>query len=173
MDLVTLADVRTLIRHLPKDTRAKSTWMHVEAELRKAAADGDTTQVSMLGKPCTPAAPHCISVGRRSRRAKCSRAVLLSWRSSAAETGIDYETRSSHTLQRQMAPTNRSSSWEVSGNGQPIGVVMPSSRARAALLISSVGTGRRWKPRRRTGAATECPEDRSKRQTTDMPFVRQ
>ena len=35
MDLVTLADVRTLIGHLPKETRAKSTWQHVAAELEE------------------------------------------------------------------------------------------------------------------------------------------
>ncbi|MGB8739402.1 MAG: hypothetical protein WCD52_03875 [Xanthobacteraceae bacterium] len=37
MDLVTLADVRVLIRHLPKEARAKSTWQHVEATLKQAA----------------------------------------------------------------------------------------------------------------------------------------
>jgi len=47
MDLVTLADVRRLIGHLPKETRARDTWQHVEAELGKAAASGDTTQVSI------------------------------------------------------------------------------------------------------------------------------
>jgi len=47
MDLDTLADVRTLLGHLPKETRARDTWQHVEAELKKAAADGDTTQVSI------------------------------------------------------------------------------------------------------------------------------
>jgi hypothetical protein len=45
MDLVTLADVRTLIGHLPREARAKSTWQHVEAELKKAAASGVTAQV--------------------------------------------------------------------------------------------------------------------------------
>src|SRR5271169_4116350 len=45
MDLKTLADVRTLLGHLPKETRAKSTWRHVEAELKKAGAD--TAQVSI------------------------------------------------------------------------------------------------------------------------------
>jgi hypothetical protein len=40
--------------------------------------------------------------GRRSKQAKCSHVVLLSWRSLANETGIDYETRPSRTLQRQM-----------------------------------------------------------------------
>ena len=45
MDLVTLADVRTLIGHLPKETRARSTWRYVEAELDKAAAGADTAQV--------------------------------------------------------------------------------------------------------------------------------
>jgi hypothetical protein len=45
MDLVTLADVRTLIGHLPKETRARDTWQHVEAELKKAAVGGDTKQV--------------------------------------------------------------------------------------------------------------------------------
>jgi hypothetical protein len=44
--LRTLADVRTPIgKHLPKETRAKSTWQHVEAELDNAAAR--TTQVSI------------------------------------------------------------------------------------------------------------------------------
>jgi hypothetical protein len=37
MDLVTLADVRALLGHLPKATREKSTWQHVAAELDKAA----------------------------------------------------------------------------------------------------------------------------------------
>jgi hypothetical protein len=45
MDLKTLADVRTLIGHLPKDTRARDTWQNVEAELKKAAAGADTAQV--------------------------------------------------------------------------------------------------------------------------------
>jgi hypothetical protein len=46
MDLVTLADVRTLLGHLPKETRAKSTWQHIEAELKKAAnGGGDTTDL--------------------------------------------------------------------------------------------------------------------------------
>jgi hypothetical protein len=45
MDLKTLADVRKLIGHLPKETRAKSTWQHVEARLKQAAADGDTTEL--------------------------------------------------------------------------------------------------------------------------------
>jgi hypothetical protein len=38
MDLKTLADVRRLIGHLPKETRAKSTWQRFEAELDKANA---------------------------------------------------------------------------------------------------------------------------------------
>jgi hypothetical protein len=41
MDLVTLADVRRLIGHLPKASREKSTWQHV------AAVSGDTAQVSI------------------------------------------------------------------------------------------------------------------------------
>ena len=47
MDLVTLADVRALLGHLPKETRAKSTWQHVEAELDKAAAGADPADVSV------------------------------------------------------------------------------------------------------------------------------
>ena len=42
MDLKTLADVRKLIEHLPRQFH---TWQHVEAELNKAAAGGDTEQV--------------------------------------------------------------------------------------------------------------------------------
>jgi hypothetical protein len=45
MDLVTLADVRTLLGHLPKETRAKGTWQLVEAKLKQAAASGDTTEL--------------------------------------------------------------------------------------------------------------------------------
>jgi hypothetical protein len=47
MDLKTLADVRTLLGHLPKEAQAKSTWQHVEAALKQAATGGDTTQVSI------------------------------------------------------------------------------------------------------------------------------
>ena len=45
MDLKTLADVRTLLKHLPKETRAKTTWRHVEAKLKQAAAGGDVTEL--------------------------------------------------------------------------------------------------------------------------------
>ena len=45
MDLKTLADVRTLLGHLPKETRAKDTWQHVETDLKKAAAGGDMAQM--------------------------------------------------------------------------------------------------------------------------------
>ena len=45
MDLVTLADLRALIGHLPKETRARKTWQHVERELKKAAAGGDAMQI--------------------------------------------------------------------------------------------------------------------------------
>ena len=42
-----LAGVRTLIeKHLPKETRAQSTWRHVVAEVDKAVAGGDTRDVS-------------------------------------------------------------------------------------------------------------------------------
>jgi hypothetical protein len=37
MKLATLADVRELIQHLPKDRRAKSTWQHIEKQLNAAA----------------------------------------------------------------------------------------------------------------------------------------
>ncbi len=37
MTLKTLADVRELIKHLPKDHRAKSTWEHVAKQLNAAA----------------------------------------------------------------------------------------------------------------------------------------
>ena len=41
------ADVRTLLGYLLKETQARDTWQHVEVELKKAAARGDTTQVSI------------------------------------------------------------------------------------------------------------------------------
>jgi hypothetical protein len=46
MDLVTLADVRALLSHLPEATRAKSTWEHVAAELDQAAGGADPADVA-------------------------------------------------------------------------------------------------------------------------------
>jgi hypothetical protein len=43
MTLTTLADVRTLMRHLPRHAREKETWRHVEAQLADAANGGDVT----------------------------------------------------------------------------------------------------------------------------------
>jgi hypothetical protein len=45
MDMKTLADVRTLLGHLPKEARARSTWQHAETRLKQAANDGDTTEL--------------------------------------------------------------------------------------------------------------------------------
>ena len=47
MTLKTLADVRTLLRHLPEDRRAWHTWHHVAAELEQAAAGADTVDVAV------------------------------------------------------------------------------------------------------------------------------
>jgi hypothetical protein len=41
MTLKTLADVRALMRHLPRHTRARSTWRHVAEQLAEAARGGD------------------------------------------------------------------------------------------------------------------------------------
>jgi hypothetical protein len=63
MTLKTLADVRELIKHLPKDHRAKSTWQHVEKQLNAASlGEVDTIDVavplqmvlSMEGVECRP-----------------------------------------------------------------------------------------------------------------------
>jgi hypothetical protein len=48
MTLKTLADVRTLIGHLPADRRERPTWRHVTAELDKAVAGEDTRPTSPL-----------------------------------------------------------------------------------------------------------------------------
>ena len=45
MTLKTLADVRTLMRHLPSEHRERPTWRHVAAELEQAAAGADTVDV--------------------------------------------------------------------------------------------------------------------------------
>jgi hypothetical protein len=45
MDLKTLADVRALLKHLPKETRDKSTWQLVGAKLEAAAAGGDAVEL--------------------------------------------------------------------------------------------------------------------------------
>jgi hypothetical protein len=63
MTLKTLADVRELIRRLPKDHRTKSTWRHVEKQLNAAAVgEVDTIDVAvplqmvltMEGVECRP-----------------------------------------------------------------------------------------------------------------------
>jgi hypothetical protein len=41
MMLKTLADVRTLMKHLPADRRQRTTWRHVAAPLTEAAAGAD------------------------------------------------------------------------------------------------------------------------------------
>ena len=47
MALQTLADVQTLMRHLPEDRRERSTWRHVAAQLKAAALKGDTKDVAI------------------------------------------------------------------------------------------------------------------------------
>jgi hypothetical protein len=47
MKLVTLADIRELIGHLPKEFRDKSTWRHVQAELAKAVEGADPVDVAV------------------------------------------------------------------------------------------------------------------------------
>jgi len=39
--------VRDLLDHLPKASREKSTWQHVAAEFRQAAASADAVDVSV------------------------------------------------------------------------------------------------------------------------------
>jgi hypothetical protein len=41
----TLADVSQLLRHLPKEHRAKETWQHVAAQLDEAARGVDPANV--------------------------------------------------------------------------------------------------------------------------------
>ena len=48
MKLTTLADVRELMRRLPKDHRQRSTWRHVENQLKAAAlGEVDTIDVAV------------------------------------------------------------------------------------------------------------------------------
>ena len=47
MTLKTLADVRRLFGHLPKDVRARSTWQGVAAQLDAAARGADPADVSV------------------------------------------------------------------------------------------------------------------------------
>jgi hypothetical protein len=45
MTLRTLADVRTLMQHLPDGHRERSTWRHVAKQLAAAADGGDINDV--------------------------------------------------------------------------------------------------------------------------------
>jgi hypothetical protein len=47
MTLKTLADVRTLMGHLPEDRRTRPSWRRVASELAKAAAGAGTADVSI------------------------------------------------------------------------------------------------------------------------------
>jgi hypothetical protein len=47
MTLKTLADVRKLIGHIPKERRQLYTWQHVEATLQACAAGDDPVNVSV------------------------------------------------------------------------------------------------------------------------------
>jgi hypothetical protein len=50
MKLVTLADGRVLLGHLPKEYRAKETWRHVAKTLDEAARGGDSVDVAVVSK---------------------------------------------------------------------------------------------------------------------------
>ncbi len=60
MNLTTLADVRSLLGHLPAHTRHKATSQHVAAQLDQVARSGDTIDVAIAlriacaldGVPC-------------------------------------------------------------------------------------------------------------------------
>jgi hypothetical protein len=62
MTLTTLADVRKLLEHLPKEFREKGTFQHVASCLAKAARGGNAVKVSLTlrmvltieGIPCRP-----------------------------------------------------------------------------------------------------------------------
>ena len=47
MTLKTLADVRKLLGHIPKERRQLSTWQHVEKTLRECAVGDDTENISV------------------------------------------------------------------------------------------------------------------------------
>jgi hypothetical protein len=47
MEIKTLADVRELMRHLPKETRDKATWRYVADRLDEAARGADVVDVAM------------------------------------------------------------------------------------------------------------------------------
>jgi hypothetical protein len=51
MRLVTLADVRELLGHLPQDHREKSTWRHVREQLDQVARGGELADVVVPLKP--------------------------------------------------------------------------------------------------------------------------
>jgi hypothetical protein len=62
MTLTTLADVRKLLKHLPKEFREKETFQHVASCLADAARGGNAVKVSITlrvvltieGIPCRP-----------------------------------------------------------------------------------------------------------------------
>jgi hypothetical protein len=47
MTLETLADVRKLLGHIPKERRQLSTWQHVEATLQARVAADDSVNISV------------------------------------------------------------------------------------------------------------------------------
>jgi hypothetical protein len=47
MTLKTLADVRKLLSHIPKERRGLSTWQHVEKTLQACAAGDDPVNISV------------------------------------------------------------------------------------------------------------------------------
>jgi hypothetical protein len=47
MTLKTLADVRSLMRHLPTEHRERMTWRYVAQQLDKAAAGADAADVAI------------------------------------------------------------------------------------------------------------------------------
>lgn len=68
MTLKTLADVRRLIGHIPRERRELSTWQHVEATLQACVAGEDTVNISVALRLVLHAerVPYSLKVAPRS-----------------------------------------------------------------------------------------------------------
>jgi len=68
--------VRKLLRHLPQEFTAKSTWRYVEAQLNEAALGADTADVAVVLRlvlslgACRAAQSNAPAAFRRPRRSK-------------------------------------------------------------------------------------------------------
>jgi hypothetical protein len=92
LTLRTLADVRKLLSHIPKERRELSTWQHVEKTLHDCAAGEDPVNISVALQIVLQAERVPYQVTERGRRSASGRWAEYSSRADSSAPGCRHRT---------------------------------------------------------------------------------